>query len=142
MKIQLHSIDHAPRHLPYWQTLMDDLCQPSPHEVAKVLGLSERTVYRYNATGFAPRVVCLAVFWLTSWGRNAVHTQAHNDAVMMAGPAQSGRPARSPGTATGPNRPRDRRHRVSTPHVHPEAAPCPRPLTVWHRQLPLGIKMG
>ena len=49
MKIQLHSIDHAPHSLQYWRTLMDDLCQPSPHQLAKVLGLSERTFYRYNA---------------------------------------------------------------------------------------------
>lgn len=82
MKMQLHSIEHAPGPLPYWPTLMDDLCNPSPEQVAKVLGLSVRTVRRYNASGHAPRVVCLAVFWLTSWGRNTVHTQAHNDAVL------------------------------------------------------------
>lgn len=83
MKVQLHSIHHAPTSLPYWQTLMDDLCNPAPHEVARVLGLSERTIFRYNASGCAPRVACLAVFWLTHWGRNAVHTQAHNDALLM-----------------------------------------------------------
>ena len=43
----------------------------------------------YNATGNAPRCVCLAVFWLTSWGRNAVHTQAHNDAVLMVSYVES-----------------------------------------------------
>ena len=85
MNIQLHSIEQMPRDVPYWHLLMSDLCEPPPQRVAKVLGLSLRTVQRYNATGNAPRVVCLAVFWLTRWGRSAVHTQAHNDAVMLAG---------------------------------------------------------
>ncbi|OYY63393.1 MAG: hypothetical protein B7Y51_06215 [Burkholderiales bacterium 28-67-8] len=83
MKLQLHSIEHAPTNVPYWRTLMEDLCNPPAHRVAKVLGMSRRTIQRYNATGYAPRYACLAVFWLTSWGRSAVHTQAHNDAVMM-----------------------------------------------------------
>jgi hypothetical protein len=84
MKLQLHSIDHAPTNVPYWHSLMEDLCNPSAQRVAKVLGLSRRTVQRYNSSGYAPRCACLAVFWLSSWGRNAVHTQAHNDAVLMA----------------------------------------------------------
>jgi len=78
--MQLYSIDHAPLHLPYWPQLMDDLCSPRPTRVARVLGLSVRTVRRYNATGHAPRSVCLAVFWLTSWGRSAINAQAINDA--------------------------------------------------------------
>ena len=61
--------------------MMDDLCNPPPARVAKVLGISQRTVYRYNATGHAPRAICLAVFWLTRWGRSAVNAQAINDAV-------------------------------------------------------------
>lgn len=85
MKVQLHSIEQAPRQVPDWRLLMDDLCQPPPARVARALGLGLRTVQRYNRTGAAPRVVCLAVFWLTSWGRNAVHTQAHNDAALLAG---------------------------------------------------------
>ena len=85
MKLQLHSIEQAPSSVPIWQLLMDDLCQPPPARVARVLGLGVRTVQRYNATGYAPRHVCLAVFWLTSWGRQSVHAQAHNDAVLMVG---------------------------------------------------------
>lgn len=84
MKPQLFSIEQAPVSLPIWHTMMDDLCNPPPARVARVLGLSIRSVYRYNATGFAPKPVCLAVFWLTRWGRSAVHTQATNDAVLMA----------------------------------------------------------
>lgn len=83
MKVQLSSIEQMPRDVPIWRVLMDDLCQPPPERVARVLGLGIRTVQRYNATGKAPRSVCLAVFWLTSWGRSAVHAQAHNDAQLM-----------------------------------------------------------
>jgi len=85
MTLQLTSIDHAPASLPYWHTLMDDLGRPPVHRVARVLGIGRRTVYRYNRTGTAPRVVCLAVFWLTSWGRAAVHAQAVNDARIACG---------------------------------------------------------
>ncbi len=89
MKVQLHSIEQMPSQVPIWHLMMQDLCQPPPARVAKVLGLSLRTVQRYNSTGEAPRVVCLAVFWLTQWGRNAVHTQAHNDAQLMVGYVES-----------------------------------------------------
>ena len=37
------------------------------------------TVYRYNRTGNAPRSVCLALFWVTRWGRSQVHAQAVAD---------------------------------------------------------------
>ena len=82
MSVALFSIDHAPRLVPIWPQLMEDLCQPRPTRVARVLGISERTVRRYNSTGHAPRNVCLAVFWLTSWGRSAVNAQAINDAQL------------------------------------------------------------
>lgn len=84
MTVQLHSIEQMPLHVPIWHLMMDDLCQPPPERVARVLGLSVRSIQRYNATGNAPRAVCLAVFWLTRWGRSLVHTQAHNDAQLLA----------------------------------------------------------
>ncbi len=85
MKMQLFSIEHAPRSLPIWQQLMDELCNPAPKRLAKVLGISIRTVARYNATGMAPRSVCLALYWLTSHGRATVHAQATNDAMVAVG---------------------------------------------------------
>ena len=85
MKPQLFSIQHAPLHVPFWQSMMDDLCNPPPERVARVLGISRRTVYRYNRDGHAPRTVCLAVFWLTSWGRSSVNAQAINDAMTACG---------------------------------------------------------
>ncbi len=85
MTVQLSSIEQAPVQVPIWHTMLEDLCQPPPARVARVLGLGLRTVQRYNATGYAPRHVCLAVFWLTRWGRSAVNVQAENDARMLAG---------------------------------------------------------
>jgi len=46
MTPQLFSIEHAPVSLPIWHTMMDDLCQPPPARVARVLGISIRSVYR------------------------------------------------------------------------------------------------
>lgn len=79
MSFNPYSIEHAPRSLPVWQTILDDLGNPHPARVAKVLGLGVRTIYRYNRLGVAPRHVCLALFWLTRWGRSAVDCQAVND---------------------------------------------------------------
>ena len=66
MSIQLSSIERAPRHAPPWRLMLENLCQLPPARVARVLGLSVRSVQRYNAAGDAPpRVVCLALFWMT-----------------------------------------------------------------------------
>jgi len=89
MKIQLSHIDQAPAGLPIWQTIMDDLCNPPAHRVAKVLGISVRSVGRYHQHGHAPRAVLLALFWLTTWGRSAVDAKATNDARLMSQLAQS-----------------------------------------------------
>lgn len=82
MKIQFSSIEYTPRSLPPWQMILDDLSNPPALRVARVLGISERTVYRYNQTGDAPRIALLALFWLTRWGRSQVHSQAVNDAAL------------------------------------------------------------
>ncbi|HEY4069259.1 MAG TPA: hypothetical protein VGM74_20290 [Burkholderiaceae bacterium] len=85
MKIQLYSVEHAPRVLPTWQLMLDDLGCPPAKRVARVLGISERSVYRWAANGVAPRLPSLALFWLTNWGRAAVHVQASNDAIVACG---------------------------------------------------------
>lgn len=79
MSFSPYGLGQAPRSLPVWQSILDDLGNPHPAAVAKVLGLGARTVYRYNRDGQAPRHVCLALFWLTRWGRSEVHCQAVND---------------------------------------------------------------
>lgn len=85
MAMRLHSIDHAPAKLPIWELILEDLGHPSPHRIAKVLGVGVSTVYRWNSTGRAPRSAQLALFWLTRWGRSMVHQQAEADAIAACG---------------------------------------------------------
>ena len=89
MKIALYGIDHAPPSVPMWDVILEDLGRPSPERIARVLGVGRSTVYRWNQAGHAPRIACLALFWLTRWGRSAVHTQATNDALMAVALAAS-----------------------------------------------------
>jgi hypothetical protein len=85
MRIQLRSIEHGPAALPPWQFILEDLADPPVRRVARVLGVSQRSVYRWNASGNAPRMACLALFWLTRWGQSLVHTNAANDAQQAVG---------------------------------------------------------
>ena len=89
MRLDLRSIDHGPVSLPIWQSILEDLANPPPTRVARVLGVSQRTVYRWNATGHAPRVAQLALFWLTRWGQSLVHANAERDCVEAVGLARS-----------------------------------------------------
>jgi hypothetical protein len=85
MKLRLHSIEHAPKALPIWQAILDDLGDPPTHRIARTLGVSIRTVYRWNAAQEAPRCAAMALFWLTKWGQSHVNAQAVNDAAMACG---------------------------------------------------------
>ena len=89
METALFSIDKAPKALPVWDSILDDLGHPPAHRVARVLGVGRSTVYRWNAEGHGPRIACLALFWLTRWGRSLVDTQATNDAVLHVQLARS-----------------------------------------------------
>lgn len=73
---------HPPRatHGAILAQLLDALRQPPAAVVAHTLGLSLRTVRRYNLNGRAPLAVRLALFWLTPWGRSLIDAQATNDA--------------------------------------------------------------
>ena len=82
MEPNLFSIDKAPRALPVWESILEDLGHPPANRVARVLGVGRSTVYHWNAQGHGPRIACLALFWLMRWGRSLVDTQATNDAVL------------------------------------------------------------
>lgn len=82
MKLRLRTIDQAPASLPFWQSILDDLGYPPAARIAKTLGVSIRTVYRWNAAQEAPRCAALALFWLTRWGQSRVDAQAANDAIL------------------------------------------------------------
>lgn len=84
-----YSIEKAPLHLPLWQIILDDLGRPPVHRIARTLGVSHRTVHRWNGLDQAPRMACLSLFWLTRWGISQVNTQAVNDAAVCYDLAQS-----------------------------------------------------
>lgn len=89
MSARFSSIEQAPRRVPNWHLMLEDLCQPAPEELGRVLGLSKRSIQRFNAADRAPRAVELAVFWLTTWGRSQIDCQAVNAARVAIGYADS-----------------------------------------------------
>jgi hypothetical protein len=85
MELQLYSLGNAPLTLPIWQLILEDIGSPSADGIARVLGVSPRTVYRWNRDDSAPRMAQLALFWLTRWGVSRIDAQAVNDARMALG---------------------------------------------------------
>jgi len=81
-RLQLSSIDRLPRAIPVWDAIISDLGNPPPERIAKALHVGRSTAYRWQAAGGGPRIACLALFWLTRWGRSEVDSQAVNDATM------------------------------------------------------------
>lgn len=79
----------APRHLPPLAAMLSDLGNPSAEAIARHLGVSRRTVYRWLLAGKAPRAAMLALFWSTRWGRSAVECRAVNDATLQAAIARN-----------------------------------------------------
>jgi len=69
-----------PKGIPPLGDLLADLGNPKPAEIAKSLGVSERTVRGWKRTGQAPRPVMLALFWVTSWGQQWAEAEAFNRA--------------------------------------------------------------
>lgn len=74
-----------PRHTPSLELMLEDLGNPHPRKLAKALGVSERTVRKWRAQEYAPRPAMLAIYWITRWGQNRVHTEAHNEAQLFRG---------------------------------------------------------
>lgn len=89
MKWNPYSLAQMPQTMPMWQALVMDLGNPPAGVLAQALGLGTRTVHRYTQRNQAPRAVCLALFWMTRWGRSQVHTQAVNDAALAMAYANS-----------------------------------------------------
>ena len=74
----------APKAPPALSFMLSDLGQPRPRELARFLGVHERTVYGWQARDSAPRPVALALFWETSIGRNWLAVNAENEARLWA----------------------------------------------------------
>lgn len=81
MDLQLFSIENCPRRLPAWELICNDLGRPPVPRIARALGVGASTVYRWHQMEDAPRMACLALFWLTRWGRSEIDTRATNDAM-------------------------------------------------------------
>ena len=65
----LHTI---PRVTPPLSVMVADIGGPHASALSRALGVSERTVYRWQATDDAPRPVLLSLYWLTQWGLSAL----------------------------------------------------------------------
>jgi predicted DNA-binding transcriptional regulator AlpA len=81
-------LNRLPRQLPPLADMLADIGNPTPREIAKALGYSERTVRSWLQSDTAPRAVMLAVFWLTRWGVSSIDAEAQNLIQMHAGRAR------------------------------------------------------
>jgi hypothetical protein len=80
-------LNRLPTCTPPLRHMLQDMGNPTPAEVGKALGVSERTVRRWLKQEVPPRLAMLALYWLTPHGMGAVACEAHNAAVMHAGMA-------------------------------------------------------
>ena len=83
------SLVYMPKNVPSLRDMLADIGNPKPHEVAKALKVTERTVWRWLREDNAPHSAMLAIFWLTRWGVLEIDAAAHNAAVRSAGMARS-----------------------------------------------------
>lgn len=57
--------------------------------VARLLGLTTKTIKRYRKDGQAPKPVMYALFWETPWGRETVDVSLVNEARFSYAKAQA-----------------------------------------------------
>ncbi len=74
--------------LPPFTWLLHDQ-QANRAQVARHIGVHERTLARYEAAQGAPRAVMLALFWESRWGRSAADAEAARAADVHRGHAQA-----------------------------------------------------
>lgn len=65
-------------HTPPLSFLLDDLLTRDPVKIAAHLGVTVRTLARWQAADDAPRSAMLALFYETQWGYSLMHATAHN----------------------------------------------------------------
>lgn len=63
---------------------MDDL-RLTPASMARVLDVSERSVYRWLTKDHAPRPVMLSLFFVSRWGVGLISCETENAARMYSG---------------------------------------------------------
>lgn len=79
----------APTHTPPIGLMLDDLPTRDTQRIARHLGVTARTLARWAATGNAPRLAHLALFWETRWGLSVAHCHAANGERVALGLARS-----------------------------------------------------
>lgn len=77
-------LHHLPKQLPPIELMLEDLGSPTAKQLAKALGVCERTARRYKR-GEASRTAQLALFWLTQWGQSQLNTRALNEVALYRG---------------------------------------------------------
>lgn len=68
----------APKSLPSFNQILPHLGNPHPRILAHYLRVSERTIYHWKKTDKAPRAVCLALFWESSYGQQTIDCELFN----------------------------------------------------------------
>ncbi|RUS68002.1 hypothetical protein CUZ56_00485 [Saezia sanguinis] len=81
-------LNRIPRNIPPLPVLLAEI-GATPRQVARVLQVSERTVYQWLKTGREPWSARIALFWLTRWGYSIIHTDAENEARLFAALARA-----------------------------------------------------
>ncbi|MEG2045786.1 MAG: hypothetical protein RR100_02955 [Comamonas sp.] len=71
-------LNTAPRSIPSFNQILPIIGNPHPRRLAKYLGVSERTIYQWKKTDKAPKAVCLALFWESSYGQKTIDCALFN----------------------------------------------------------------
>lgn len=79
----------APTQTPPIGLLLDDLPTRDARLIARHLGITARTLARWQRTGNAPRLAHLALFWETRWGLSTAHCDAVNGERVALGLARA-----------------------------------------------------
>lgn len=79
-----------PAWLPNFDDLVVDIGRPHPSSIAKSLGVTERTVYRWlSDPQSAPRPAIISLFWLSRWGLSRLDAELFNRSQVYWGHAQA-----------------------------------------------------
>lgn len=68
----------APKTLPSFSAIAEDLRLIKPQDLAKHLDVSERSIFNWKSQNNAPRAVKLALFWETCWGHSTLDCDLDN----------------------------------------------------------------
>lgn len=82
-------LNRIPTQLPSLGQMLADIGNPSAAELARALGISDRTARGWITANSAPRPACIALFWLTKWGQSAINAETVNLMQMHAAMASA-----------------------------------------------------